>query len=250
MSVIALASAKGAPGVTTAAVALGAAWPGRALVAECDPAGGDLAARFGLAPDPSLLSLAAAARRGDLAPEQVWAHTQRLPRGLQVLTGQRSAEQARALGVLWPLLPAAFGTLGVDVVVDCGRLGPEPPTELLLRSADATLLLTRPTADGVMHLVDCLEVLGRRGAAAAVVLVGEHPFAGSAVNATLAAEGVAGRVVGVLADDRRGAGMLCGEPGNQRWLERGSPLIRSARALTGTLRQRPTVTAAARQVRA
>ena len=46
MSLVALAADKGSPGVTTAAVALAAVWPRPALVAECDPSGGDLAMRL------------------------------------------------------------------------------------------------------------------------------------------------------------------------------------------------------------
>src|SRR3982074_1468642 len=46
MALIAIASDKGAPGVTTAALALAAVWPRPVLLAECDPAGGDLVYRF------------------------------------------------------------------------------------------------------------------------------------------------------------------------------------------------------------
>jgi len=41
MSLIALAAAKSA-GVTTSALALAGVWPGPVLLAECDPAGGDI----------------------------------------------------------------------------------------------------------------------------------------------------------------------------------------------------------------
>ena len=46
MALIVLAADKGAPGVTTAATALGAVWPRPVLLAECDPSGGDLAYRL------------------------------------------------------------------------------------------------------------------------------------------------------------------------------------------------------------
>ena len=46
MALIVLAADKGAPGVTTAAVALGAVWPRPVLLAECDQAGGDLVYRL------------------------------------------------------------------------------------------------------------------------------------------------------------------------------------------------------------
>ena len=43
---IAVAADKGAPGVTTTAVALAAVWPRPVLLAECDPAGGDIVYRL------------------------------------------------------------------------------------------------------------------------------------------------------------------------------------------------------------
>ena len=49
MPLIALASVKGSPGVTTTCLALAAAWPARRrLVIEADPAGGDLGPWLGL----------------------------------------------------------------------------------------------------------------------------------------------------------------------------------------------------------
>ena len=116
MGLIVLAADKGAPGVTTAAVALGAVWPRPVLLAECDQAGGDLVYRLPaegggmLNPARGLLSLAATARRG-LRAEQVWEHTQRLSGGLDVLVGLTSAEQAQGLTWLWSPLGRAFANL-------------------------------------------------------------------------------------------------------------------------------------------
>src|SRR3954469_9876747 len=94
---IVLSSLKGSPGVTTFTVALAANWPValRRLVVECDPAGGDLAQRFGLAASPGLLSLAAAARR-PVDADVAWSHAQPLPGGVQVVTGPPGGHQARA----------------------------------------------------------------------------------------------------------------------------------------------------------
>jgi hypothetical protein len=88
MSLIVLTSLKSSPGVTTAALALGAVWPPerRVLVAELDPAGGDLANRFRLPGEPGLLVLAAAARRHD-PTHRVWQCCQRLPGGLAAMPG-------------------------------------------------------------------------------------------------------------------------------------------------------------------
>ena len=70
MALIAIAADKGSPGVTTTSVALAAVWPRRVLLAEADPAGGDLVYRSAgahggvLNPNSGLLSLAATARHG------------------------------------------------------------------------------------------------------------------------------------------------------------------------------------------
>lgn len=116
MALIVFAADKGAPGVTTAAVAIAAVWPRPVLLAECDPAGGDLVYRLPaedggmLNPARGLLSLAATARRG-LRAEQVWEHTQRLAGGLDVLVGLANAEQAHGLSWLWSPLGRAFAGL-------------------------------------------------------------------------------------------------------------------------------------------
>ena len=74
MALVAVASGKGAPGVTTASVVLAAVWPRPVLMAECDPAGGDLVYRFPAAdggrlePGRGLLSLAAAASASPRSP--------------------------------------------------------------------------------------------------------------------------------------------------------------------------------------
>ena len=102
MALIAIASDKGAPGFTTAALALAAVWPRPVLLAECDPAGGDLVYRFPavggghLDPRRGVLSLAVVARRG-MQPQQVWEHVQKLHGGLDVLAGVTNAEQGAGL---------------------------------------------------------------------------------------------------------------------------------------------------------
>src|SRR5215475_11096401 len=106
MALIAVAADKGAPGVTTTSVALAAVWPRPVLLAECDPAGGDLVYRL---PGPDgglldrrrgLLSLAVAARHG-LQPQHIGEHSQKLGGGLDLLAGVTSAEQGVGLDALW-----------------------------------------------------------------------------------------------------------------------------------------------------
>ena len=236
MSVIALASAKGSPGVTTVALALAAVWSRRVLVAECDPAGGDLACWFGLPSTPGMLSLAPAARRR-LSPADVWAHVQVVSGSLPVLLGLVRPDQASALGPLWQALPAGFAEIGADVLVDCGRLDVAPPTLPLLRAADVTVLVARPDAAGIAHAEPRLRMLAHAGVTTSVVLVGERPYRAAEVHAALAERGIAMGVLGAVAEDRAAAKRLAGAPRSERALGR-SLLIRSARLLADALDSR------------
>ena len=176
MALIAVAADKGAPGVTTTALALASVWPNPVLLAECDPAGGDLMFRFPaldggqLDPRRGLLSLAVAGRR-DYQQQQVWPHAQKIHGGLDVLVGVTNAEQGAGLAAMWRPLGAMLAALpGADVIADCGRLGPDGPAYDLLAEAAIVLLVTRPDLGDVIRLRDRAAAImaaaqrqGRRG---------------------------------------------------------------------------------------
>jgi len=248
MALIAVAADKGSPGVTTSSVALAAVWPRPVLLAECDPAGGDLVYRLPAADGGQLdvgrglLSLAVAARRG-LQPGQVWEHTQKLHGGLDVLAGVTSAEQGAGLEGLWGPVGAVLSALpGADVIADCGRLGADGPFYDLLAQAAVVVLITRPDLGEVVRLRDratavaaALHRRGRHGVQVAVVVIAEHKVFGSAV----------AEIGRALADGRRPAGVLGGialEPKSADQL-RGtwggrldrSLLIRTARQIAAQL---------------
>ncbi|MBO2452056.1 hypothetical protein J4573_33560 [Actinomadura barringtoniae] len=264
MALIALAADKGAPGVTTAAVALGAVWPRPVLVAECDQAGGDLVYRLPAAapgdqggsggmlnPSRGLLSLAATARRG-LRPDQIAEHCQRLVGGLDVLVGITGAEQAQGMTWLWSPLGRAFAGLSpVDVLADCGRLGAGSPLNDLLREADMVVLFTRATLEQVAHLRERVAALtdDLRGGPpiGVIVLADPRDFRASIAEVDrIVAAGAQQRrsavetgpppppvqVLGGLALDPKGAELLGGSWGGR--LDR-SLLIRSAREVAGEL---------------
>jgi hypothetical protein len=249
VALIALAADKGAPGVTTAAVALGAVWPRPVMVAECDPAGGDLVYRLPgeqgmLDPAKGMLSLATEARRG-LRPEQIAPHTQRLVGGLDVLVGLTNAEQSKGLDWLWSPLGRSFAILpGVDVLADCGRLGPGSAGLLdLLRESDLVVLVTHATLEHVAHLRERLSQLSadlpqQRARLGVVVVADPRGYRSSLteVERVLAQSKLPAAVLGGLAYDPKGAQMLRGEWGGR--LDK-SLLIRSARELAGNLLQRP-----------
>ncbi|MFF1676120.1 MinD/ParA family protein [Streptomyces sp. NPDC058256] len=226
MTLVALCSLKGSPGVTTAALGMAARWPSgeHPVVVECDPAGGDLLARFRLETSPGLVSLAAAARRG-AEPGLVWQHTQRLPGGLPVVAGPARPEQACAAlaqitGAGAAMLRRAAARPGTVVVADCGRVGPGSPALEILRAADVMLLLARSHDDALSHVAADLDIAVRWSRHPCFVLVGDG-YPTSEVAQTLGIE-----VMGRVPEDRNGAAALGGRPG-RRTAPAQSPLGRA-----------------------
>jgi hypothetical protein len=248
MALIAVAADKGSPGVTTAAIALAAVWPRPVLLAECDPAGGDLVYRLPgadgepLDPRRGLLSLAVAARRG-LQPRQVWEHTQQLHGGLDVLTGVTNAEQGAGLDALWASLGTALGAFPqADVIADCGRIGADGPYYDLLAQASTVVMITRASLGEVVRLRDRAGALlagvqrrGRPGTRVGVVVIAQHKRFDSTlteVRNALGHDTGPVSVVGGLAFEPRSADQLSGQWGGR--LDR-SMLIRTTRQIAGQL---------------
>ncbi len=255
MALIALAADKGSPGVTTAALALAATWPRRTLLAEVDPAGGDLVYRSSaqsggsLDPNTGMLSLAATARRG-LAAGQLWDHAQRLTGGLDVLVGLGNAEQSVGLRGHWGELGRACAELNespdagtaADVIADCGRIGPESPVLDLLRHAVLVLLVAGSSPEQIARVRDRAAAMSatlhgtdgggalRMGMPAIGVLVVGDAQSGARlagqVNNMLIASNCGARVVGFVAHDVPGAEQLAGR---RRGRVEKSLLIRSIR---------------------
>ena len=239
---IAVGGVKGSPGATSVALALAARWPqpARTLLVEADPAGGDLAIRFDLAMTPSLVSLAADARRSDRADpaQQLWRHAQPLPVGVSVVAAPPDAHQARAaIAALGNddagVLRSAADGPGVVVVVDCGRVDPGSAATRLLRGADAMVVLARPRADELAHLVRRLPEFAQWARHTVLVVTGPGH-----ASAEVARElGVA--VLARLPHDTAGAQVLSGEGGwslplRRRRLDR-SALGRAAGQLAADL---------------
>ncbi len=247
---IAVAADKGAPGVTTTAVALAAVWPRPVLLAECDPAGGDLVYRLPgeggsrLDPRRGLLSLAVAARR-DLQPSQLWAHAQKLRGGLDVLLGVTSAEQGAGLEPLWgPVGGVLAGLPQADVIADCGRLGPDGAYYDLLAHAAAVVLVTRPSLGEVVRLRDraaavslAVRQRGGQDARIGVLVVADHRVFSRALAEVGQVLGAVS-MLGGIALEPRSAELLRGEWGGR--LDK-SLLIRTAREVAGQLAGPPTV---------
>ncbi|WP_052397830.1 hypothetical protein [Streptomyces sp. NRRL F-5123] len=239
MTLIALLSLKGSPGVTTTALGLAVCWPSgeQPVVVECDAAGGDLLARFRLELSPSLMSLAAAARHGADAG-LLWQHTQRLPGGLPVVVGPAGGDQARAalaqlnagVGEV-DVLRQAADRAGTVVIADCGRFSGDEAVMRIVRAADAVLLLAHARDDALSHLATLLARPPSWLRDPLFVLAGDGyptPEVAEALNVT---------VLGRLPDDPRGAAALAGRPA-RRPAPAKSPLLRALAPITASVAHR------------
>lgn len=232
MTSVAVLSAKGAPGATTLACALGAVWPRDrdVRVAECDPAGGDLGARFSLPTEIGMTSLVLALRshHGSADPCSPVDHVQQLPGGLHVLVGPVGADAAVALDRELAAVPVELLAGQADVILDCGRLGSQSTGQRrMVCEADRVVLVARPDAGSIAHgrwAAERVAALRPTGMPPALVLVGTGVFR---------PEDVAGAVgtgmLGVVPDDGAAAAMLAGEPGTQRALARSSLVVAAKR---------------------
>lgn len=207
----------------------------RVLLTELDPAGGTLAAAAGWPPEPGVVSLAAAARRGG-DPDLVWGHCQHLPGGAAVLAGPTSAEQARsAVGMLAGLV-GRLGELDADVLIDCGRLEPGPPGGGLPERADQVVLVGRPRLVDLHAMSTWAEAHLLDGANLGLLLVGDGPYSDREIQEALGIE-----VLARLPWDPSGAAALVSVPASSREL-RVSPLVRAARSLADRLGEASTMT--------
>jgi len=155
MTVVAVASLHGAPGVTTLVLDLaGLARAGGAppLVVEADPDGGRLAARLDLALAPGITELAGAARAGIAAPD-LWRFAQRSREGWNVIVAHPAAEQVHAaLRAAAHHIGASLRRLDCDVFVDCGRLRPGSPAFALAACADHVVVVSENGVESAVSL--------------------------------------------------------------------------------------------------
>lgn len=156
MAVVVLASASGAPGVTTTALGLSLTWPRHVLLADCDrdPSQSIQAGYLGGmdAAGRGLGGLAQLHRQGAALAPELWRHTLPLTSGgpvqRRLLPGFTSAGACRLFEHVWTDLGQAFALLdeqGADVIVDAGRVSVTGLPSGLLAVADAVLLCVRST---------------------------------------------------------------------------------------------------------
>ncbi|WP_029429672.1 hypothetical protein [Blastococcus sp. URHD0036] len=230
---IALCSAKGAPGVTTTGLALALSWPRPVVLAELDPAGGDVLAGYGRGETPAdgLAEIEFAARRGDLI-RHLDARLLRLDGDGQARLLPGLADPAGAGHVNWDRLASSLAGLDggtTDVLADCGRLRTEHfPTAVLERAA-AVVLVTGSSLRAVRAATHAIAELrartGGAGLLAAVVVRPGEPYSEPEIGEALGVP-----VIGSLPRDVKAAAVLSdGIPAGRLYSQ--SALMRTARTL-------------------
>ena len=209
---VAVASVKGAPGVTRLAMTLTALWPHGVLatLVEADAAGGTLAGRFGLTTSPSLTTLAAATFPS-AQDVLIGEHTQQLPSGLPVVVAPVDPAGVQAtvadLAVSGGLLEQVSADPETLAVLDCGRLDVRRLSPAV-SIANEVLLVVRPVPEEIGLLNVAIQSLQAAGSRMRLVLRGAG-YNASEMSRTLGVE-VAGnlpeaRETGLLAGSRRNA---------------------------------------------
>lgn len=241
-------------GVTTGVLALTSQWGERPVVmAECDPAGSSLPSMvpgwdgIPIASGSGVMSIASASRYG-ISGADVWNHVQVISGNVSVVAGPPGPEQARALGPLWEPVASALGDVpDADVLADCGRvLDADSLVTPVLVEADLVVYMMRADLGGAAQVRADLRRLASATAATggrlAVVVVDApgsirrraQPREIQDVLATV--PGLEETpILGVLAWDWRGAGVLSGTRHTSRW--RSTALLRSARKVATAIQE-------------
>ncbi|MBB3084711.1 hypothetical protein [Geodermatophilus sabuli] len=234
---IALSSAKGAPGVTTTGLALTLSWPRGVVLAELDPAGGDVLAGYGRAQLTAggLADLEFVARRGQMAG-QLDAHLLQLDAAGRARLLPGLADPATARHVDWERLATVLASMedgAVDVVADCGRLRAEHFPHAVVRRAAAVVVVTGSTLRAVRAAAQAVAEFREEGsglaphpgAVAAIVIGPGEPYGEREI-----ADALGVPVVGVLPRDPRAAAVLGdGAPAGRLFTQ--SALLRAARSV-------------------
>ena len=221
MAIIALVSAKGSPGVTTSALACTLSWTRPTLLAECDPAGGDLLAGWLSSleiPPMGLLQLAVAELRGTAGElsRQVIDLDKKRPNQRRLLPGIADPVQAGTVRATWDRLTDLFAGLesddpACDVIADCGRLSSPATPWPLLHRADLVLLVVdaaslrtiSPAVPAAAQIRKELTENGRGPGSLGLLLVGDGPYQSTEIQQRLQLP-----LLGTLPRDRRTASVL------------------------------------------
>jgi hypothetical protein len=248
MAILLLTSTAGSPGVTTLAVGLALTWPRPILLADCDPGAHQaiLAGYLGgrSAGGKGLLRVAEAHR--DRRPLREVVLDQTLPLSAEeesrqlFLPGFTKPASAMHFGGVWQDLAEAFDRLGevdIDVIIDCGRIGPSGPPAALLERSAVTAVVVTSTLRSIMSTRVHLPTLrdhprltsSDRGHLGLIIIGEGQPYQRGEIARALEVP-----VITSIAHDRQSAAHLSdGRPRHRRFDT--SPLIRSIRDASSQL---------------
>ncbi|GHJ35436.1 hypothetical protein Sm713_10450 [Streptomyces sp. TS71-3] len=234
-------SVTGAPGVTTTALAVSAAWPQgvgdgvRPVVVEADPSGGDLMLRFGLPVAPSLLDVAAEARAPH--PGSLLGAASELPCGVRAVPAVPGRAPCREALRLLASEGGRRVLLGDDrdrgtVLLDVGRLTDDVGP--VLGTAGDLVLVTRGGAEPLTQVSVNLPGKNTSAGRLTLAVVGPCSYSAAEITQTLGVDAVY-----LLPWDPRGVAALTSP--KARGLRGGTfrrpPLMRAAQALARLLAQ-------------
>lgn len=221
---LALVSAKGSPGVSTAALTLTAVAGDRGLLVELDPSGGSIECWTGATGEPGLIRVANGLRRS-IDPKALLAHAVPAPPGVRsVLAPTAGALAESTIAMTGDRLVPALAELDAVVVVDGGRWSRSQPTAQRVAGCDLIGVVCAPTVEGVEAARWLIDPLRSTGTRPVVVLVGDRPYSPPEVAAVVGVP-----VLGALAWDSRGVNTLLTTGTGRGWSR--STLARSARSV-------------------
>jgi hypothetical protein len=214
------------------------AWPRPVLLVEADPTGGSLVLGYAAGTDVggrNLTGVRVAARRSGMAAA-IWANVVTLGKDRWLLPGVETGRQAEALD--YPAIAAALAGIGVDVIIDAGRIPAPVRHDALWATADVVLVATGSTLPAV-HAAQAAaavarEALGDSASDLRSVIVGPgRPYSERDIRAAMSD---VAPVAGVLAWDPTAAGALVDALPAPRQMA-STPLMRSATKLATSLAQ-------------
>ena len=227
--IVGLVSAKGSPGVTTAALAL-AAVADDGLLVELDPSGGSVEAWTGVGGEPGLVRVASGLRRS-AGSDSVVEHVVDVPPGVRAILAPTTGPYAEStVAMTRDRLTSALRDLaGATVILDLGRWSRSQATAHRVSGCDVVGVVCTPTVDGVEAARWLVEPLQAEGAGPVVVVtVGERPYQPAEIAAAMGVH-----AAGALAWDTRGLASLITRGAGRVWSR--SPLARSARTALSSL---------------
>lgn len=222
--IVTVGSIRGAPGATSWALLLAAAWPSefdeQRVVLEADPAGGTIGARYGLGVEPGALRLVTSMRRNGTSGIDVDGTARVIEPGFMVVPGAEVGEQARPV---WADSASDIAQrLIVDDrvwLVDIGRTDETNPSIAFARHSKLTVVVVGGRPEDLVQLPRRVASLLRSGSRVGVIVSARCEYAAAEVQAFSGAD--AAWVVDPRSDLIEEVGtLLSGRRARRSWLWR------------------------------